>query len=479
MDESKEGHNSPERNVEMVRKYSKKSRKFFGPTLRRILLYGLIIPALILALYTSYLLGQAVGKHEFTQLVHQATATISHKEATPEQSLPSADFAPFWDAWFLLEKHFAEETPADSPEPQTQGQDRVWGAIQGLTASYGDPFTSFLPPEEHEHFEADISGEFTGVGMEIGNRDGFLTVISPLPGSPADKAGIRPKDIIEHIDGEDSLRMGVGQAVNLIRGPQGEEVTLTILRRGETEPLEISITRDVITIPTIETQIVDDTFVIKLFSFTTKSPRLFAQALQEFAESGQSKLILDLRGNPGGFLEAAIDITSRFLPEEAVIVTEQYSDTRGEKIRYSTGYNHFNDNLRMVTLINNGSASASEIVAGALRDHNQALLIGQQSFGKGSVQELFNLTKDTSLKITIAKWLTPSGAHISEEGITPDITTSPYEREEDGSTYSQDYREDTEIKQAIDILARDDFQELFTTIPAELQNLNVEEGEDK
>lgn len=470
---------SSERNVEMVRKYSKINKPSIFKKFRSIFTYFIFIPAIIILCVASYQVGLKKGSHQFSDLVLGETSGINNKTAPQDRDLPQANFAPFWDAWVLLEQNFVDGANGSSTDETTDDQDRVWGAIQGLAQSYGDPFTSFLPPEENESFEADITGEFSGVGMEIGNRDGYLTVISPLPGTPADRSGMRPKDIIEKVDGTDTLRMPVEQAVKLIRGPRGEDVVLTVLRRGEPEALEITITRDVITIPTIETDVVDGVFVIKLFSFTSKSPRLFAEALEEFSQSGSPYLIIDLRGNPGGFLEAAIDITSRFLPEDALIVTEQYSNERGERERYSKGYNHFNDNLRIITLLNGGSASASEIVAGALRDHNKSLVMGQQSFGKGSVQELFNLTKDTSLKITIAKWLTPNGHHISEQGISPDIPTEPYQQDSDNGTYSQDYAQDTEIQKAVEVIKRNDFQDLFESIPEDLLLLMEESKEEE
>ena len=461
-----------QRNIEMVRKYDKEHRVRIHRTMRWAIAAALLALCMLFVSVGAYTVGHAVGARDFRALVEGETAYIQNKHASASSSDMSLDFDPFWDAWVLLDQHFVESTNASSSYQAEYGeQGKVWGAIQGLAASYGDPFTTFMPPEEAEMFDSEISGRFSGVGMEIGNRDGYLTVISPLPGTPADKAGIQPQDIISKIDGEDSLRMSSNRAVQLIRGPRGEAVTLTILRPGESEERTIRIVRDTINIPTIETQLIDGVFVIKLFSFSAQSADMFRQALQEFAKADTPYLVLDLRGNPGGYLDAAVDMSSRFLDSEQIVVIEEQGGDRPDKVMYSEGYNHFSDELRMVILVNGGSASASEIVAGALRDHEKALVLGQQSFGKGSVQELFRLTNDTSLKITIARWLTPNGTQINEQGITPDIVLSPNEPTEGEGTYRQDYSTDSEIIQAIEIVKRPDFVSLFESIPTELQNI--------
>ena len=390
----------------MIRKISKKdvtrTTSFVKKYWKQTVYWLLILAVYPISLFVVFTIGLAMGKHELGLLIDQNVAGVYNREVPKERK--DADFAPFWEAWTLLDNKFVGSDSATSTDA-TNEQDRVWGAIQGLTDSYGDPFTSFLPPEENALFEDDIKGEFTGVGMEIGNRDGYLTVTSPLPKTPAARAGIQAKDIVSFIDDVDSLRMPIEQAVRLIRGEQGTEVSITVLRKGEPEPLVFTITRDVIKIPTLETGVVDDTFVIKLYSFTAKSPILFQEAMSKFIDSGKTSLVLDLRGNPGGYLEAAVSISSWFLDEGALVVDEDLGSSRDHRPHYSKGYNVLSDDLRMVVLTDGGSASASEIVAGALRDYNKALLVGDTTFGKGSVQELFGLTNDTALKITIAKWL--------------------------------------------------------------------------
>ena len=432
---------------------------------------GLVLAPLVLfvAVAVSFTLGYTLGSHKFNALVSGNISNVFETE-TPRaiSEAEEIDFEPFWDAWTLLNQRFyGSATFASTTVGQVSGQEKVWGAISGLTASYGDPFTTFLPPEDNEIFEADIQGEFSGVGMEIGSRNGLLTVISPLPGTPAAQAGIRPKDVVAEIDGVDSLNMPTDQAVRLIRGPKGEPVVLSILREGQTGPLEITVIRDVIDIPTITTELSGDVFIISLYSFTAKSPELFKNALQEFIDSGSERLILDLRGNPGGFLQAAVSVSSWFLAADKLIVEEDFGGNQENKPHYSQGFNVFTDRLKMVILTNGGSASASEIVAGALRDHRVALLVGQTTFGKGSVQELFDLTDETSLKITIAKWLTPSGDHISEDGIVPDIPVGDnYSRDEFASSFDID-DQDPMIAVAKKALQDPDFKNFFDEVPAE------------
>ena len=326
----------------------------------------------------------------------------------------TVDYAPFWKAWNILsEKH----VNAGSTTPQ----DKVWGAIQGLASSYKDPYTVFMPPVEAKDFDTQVSGNFGGVGMEIGLKDTIVTVIAPLKGSPAEKAGMRPGDKVIQINKKVTSGLSTEEAVRLIRGEVGTKVTLLVYREGRKLPFEVTIVRDVIQIPTMDTEKrADGIFVIRLYNFSAVSDGLFRKGLQEFVESGLDKLVLDLRGNPGGYLDAAVDMASFFLPKGAVVVRENYGTKRPEDALHSAGFNIFTDKLKMVILVNGGSASASEILAGALSEHGIAKIVGTQTFGKGSVQELIKLTPTTNLKVTIAKWYTPKGVSISEKGITPD-----------------------------------------------------------
>lgn len=348
------------------------------------------------------------------------------------------DFNDFWRAWNILNEKYV------SPDEITD-QDKVWSAIQGLASSYKDPYTVFMPPAESEMFNEDIQGSFSGVGMEIGIREGIITVVSPLKNTPAEKAGIKPGDKIIKIDEQITSSFSTDQAVKLIRGEKGTAVKLTISREGIADLIEISVVRDNINIPTIDTEKREDVFIISLYNFSATSPNLFRDALREFVESKTNKLVLDLRGNPGGYLEAAVDMASWFLPAGKVIVTEDYGADEEDKVHRSKGYNIFNNNLKFVILVNGGSASASEILAGALKEHGIAKIVGTKTFGKGSVQELINLTPDTSLKITVAKWLTPNGNSISNNGLEPDVNVEiTQEQFEDGL--------DPQLDKAIELL---------------------------
>jgi carboxyl-terminal processing protease len=327
------------------------------------------------------------------------------------------DFKAFWKAWNLIQERYV---PATTTDPITD-EDLVYGAIKGLADALGDPYTVFLPPQEAEVFSEDIRGNFEGVGMEIGIRDDSLVVVAPLKGTPAERAGIRSGDKILEISGESTDGMTVDAAVQRIRGERGTTVELVIQREGERELLTITIIRAVINIPTIETSVEEGVFVIRLFNFSAISSGLFRQALREFVQSEGKTLILDLRGNPGGFLEASVDMASWFLPTGAVVVSEDFGGDKEPRFHRSKGYDIFTDQLKMVILVDRGSASASEILAGALREHDVAILIGESTFGKGSVQELLDVTSNTALKITIARWLTPKGNSISDGGLIPDI----------------------------------------------------------
>lgn len=329
-----------------------------------------------------------------------------------------ADLSPLFKAWNILDQNFASATSTATTTPQ----DKVYGAIEGLAASFGDPYTVFFPPKEKSLFDTQVQGNFSGVGMEIDVKNGALTVVSPLKDTPASRAGIKSGDIILKIDGKDTAAMSTDDAVSAIRGKEGTSVVLQ-LRRGDAKPFDVSVVRETINLPTVDTALrPDGVFVIQVYTFNSLAPEKFRQALRTFAESGSDKLVIDLRGNPGGYLDAAVDMASWFLPVGETIVTEDYGPKQSPEVDRSRGYDVFSSNLKIAILIDGGSASASEIFAGALHDHGKATLVGEKSFGKGSVQQLFDITNDTSLKVTIARWLTPNGISISHEGITPDIT---------------------------------------------------------
>ncbi len=376
------------------------------------------LSSVIILVILAFFLGVYTGVSRKTDV--EKVLGLSAKE-TPTD-LADTDFSPFWKAWNTIDEKYPG---AD----KITNQERVYGAIAGLMHSLKDPYSVFFDPEETKSFEEQISGNFSGVGMEVGMKDEILTVIAPLKDTPAERAGIKSGDKILKINNTSTSGVSVEKAIQLIRGEKGTEVTLTILHSGDQKSQDIKIIRDTINAPTLDTELrPDGIFVITLYSFSANSASLFRDALKEFAMAKGDKLVLDLRGNPGGYLDSAVYMSSWFLPEGKVIVTEDYGGDQTPEVFRSKGYelirnrteDVLGDQLKFVILIDGGSASASEIVGGAMQDHKKAILVGDQSFGKGSVQQVIDMTKDTILKITIAKWLTPNGTSISKLGLTPD-----------------------------------------------------------
>ncbi len=380
----------------------------------------------ILFVCAFFVLGIYVGNHNRSE-----TEKVIGVLDMDSQVTSQTDFSPFWKTWNIMDEKHPEAS-------KTSNQDRVYGAISGLVSSLDDPYTIFFNPEETKLFEEEIAGNFDGIGIEVGMKDKILTVVAPLKDTPAFRADIRSGDRILKIDDTVTTGLTIDSAIKLMRGSKGTPVILTIYREGIEQPKEIEIIRDTINFPTLDTEVrKDGIFVIKLYSFSANSAGLFRNAIKEFYNSGKNKLLLDLRGNPGGYLEAAVDMASWFLKGGKVVVTEDYGDNRESEIFRSKGYDLFDNKLSMIILIDGGSASASEILAGALQDNGIAKLVGTQSFGKGSIQEVVNITSDTVLKITVAKWLTPNGTSISEKGLTPDYLVENTEKDMENKTDSQ------------------------------------------
>ena len=325
------------------------------------------------------------------------------------------DFGIFWDAWKIIKTRYLKASELDK-------KDMVYGAIKGLVDSLDDPYSEFLEPEISKRFLENIRGSFEGIGAEIGMKDNALTVIAPLEGTPAQRAGLRSGDRIIKIDGQITTDLTLEEAVNLIRGPKGTQVTLTILREeNDSEPLEIKITRGVIKIPVINWELKDQGRIayVRLYSFTESAANDFSNVANKILKSSAQKIILDLRDNPGGYLETAVDIAGWFVEPGKIVVIEKRGE--GDLENYRSHGKAFFKSWPVVVLINKGSASASEILAGALRDLQGAKLIGQVTFGKGSVQEMEKLEKNAFIKLTVAEWLTPKGISINKNGLSPDI----------------------------------------------------------
>lgn len=324
-------------------------------------------------------------------------------------------------------------------------EELIDGLKSGLVEAAGDPYTEFFDQESAADFNDQLSGSFTGIGAELGkNENNNIIVVAPIKGFPAEKAGLRAQDIIVSVDGESTEGWVVEQAVSNIRGPEGTEVTLGIIRGNE--QLDLTITRAEINIPSVEYEIREDGVgYIQMRSFWSDTPRLAEQAAREFVSKDVEKIVLDLRGNPGGSLEASIEVAELWLKDGATILEERRDGKTVEVFR-ATGNGPL-QGVETVVLIDQGSASASEIVAGALRDNDAATLVGQTSFGKGSVQQIISLPNGSQLKVTIARWYTPGGKNIDKEGIKP-------EREVEYTPEDAEADRDPQLDAAIELLNR-------------------------
>ena len=348
------------------------------------------------------------------------------------------DFSLFWEAYYKLQEKFVNKEKFNT-------QEMIYGAISGMVKSLDDPYTVFFNPEDTERFIDDIKGSFEGVGMEIGIRKGQLQVIAPLEGTPAKKAGMRAGDKIIKVDETLTADITIDEAVDLIRGPKGTEVILTIYRQDWDTTKEVKIIRGIIEIPSLKLEFLEDNIAyLRLYHFTEKASFDFRKSALEILASPSQKIILDLRNNPGGYLEVAQDIAGWFLEKGETVVIEDFNEKKEQKVHKANGSAALTE-YQIVILINQGSASGSEILAGALRDNRNIKLIGEKSFGKGSVQTLERLEQGSSLKITIAKWLTPNGELITDKGLDPDIEIEITE---------EDYKEekDPQLDKAIEII---------------------------
>ncbi len=320
------------------------------------------------------------------------------------------DFGLFWEIWDLVDEKY---------NGNSDYQNMIYGSIEGMISSLSDPYSVFMDPDTTKEFMGDLDGSFGGIGAEVSLTKDQLTIVSPLKGSPAEKAGIKAGDLIMAIDGEDTSDMTLGKAVSLMRGDPKTEVVLTIIRESADKPLKIKIIRDVVEIESIKYELKKNKIAyVELARFADDTTRKFDEAIEKMKKDGAKKMVLDLRNNPGGYLDTAVEIVDFFL-EDGVVVKEEFGD--GSKKTFEATKGAKLDGFEIVILINKGSASGSEIVAGALKDYDKAYLIGETSFGKGSVQDLEEFSDGSSLRLTVAKWLTPDGIWVHEKGIEPDL----------------------------------------------------------
>lgn len=415
----------------------------------RTALKGIRNLAIILALMiVSASVGFDLGRKKIAiSLTPKQIPFIQIKNKYPPEN-ENLNFNLFWDVWDRINNQYIDRTEINK-------QNLIYGAIKGMVSSLGDPYTVFLPPDDNHRSKEDLAGSFEGIGAQLGQKEGHIIVVAPLKGLPAEKAGILAGDYIVEVEGEDTTGWTLPEAVNKIRGVGGTVVTLTIVREGENEPLKIPITRGIINVPSIDTQIIGadctagKTCLAKPIKDCASCPQVALLQLSRFGGNTNTEwqkavdeilafkqdaidnnksfkgMILDLRNNPGGFLQSAVFISSEFIDSGTIV---QQKDITGAQENYEVERVGRLLDIPMVVLINRGSASASEIVAGALRDHKRATLVGDKSFGKGSVQEAQELSENAGLHVTIAKWFTPNGTSINHDGIEPDIAIK-YDKE--------------------------------------------------
>ncbi|HAR99715.1 MAG: Carboxyl-terminal protease [Candidatus Moranbacteria bacterium GW2011_GWC2_37_73] len=379
---------------------------------KRMLKYFVQIFAIILLGGGVFWMGFENGKNS-----GQLEAPISIEGAmfkNKDQGADGAiDFSLFWSVWDLLKSKYVDAGSLDAKK-------LYYGAIKGMLAATGDPYTTFLDPIENQKFGEDISGNFEGIGAELGIKSGILTVIAPLQGTPAEKAGIRSGDKIIKIDGKSSGDMTIEEAVDHIRGKKGTSVVLTVYREGNADAQDITVQRGIINVKSVTFEVKENNIAyIKITRFGDDTNKLFAEAIKKVSTAKNQGLVIDLRNNPGGYLETSIDVASKLLPKGKIVVIEE-SGNKSQKKMYTRGGDVASE-IETVVLINEGSASASEILAGALKNNRSNItLVGKKSFGKGSVQEFIEMPQGTAAKITVARWLTPDGTQINEQGIKPD-----------------------------------------------------------
>lgn len=358
--------------------------------------------------YGGFLAGNVHGARS---IVPEGEGRVTNQGGTGQKNLEEdVDFRGFWEIWNLV-----KDVYVDQPVSEV---DLYYGALEGMVSALDDEYSVFLDPELTEEFTHELEGTFFGIGAEIDSRDDYIVVVAPLSDSPAQQAGLLAGDRILAVDGEDIFGISVTEAVFRIRGELGTDVVLTVFRDGVEEPFDITITRGEIQISSVEWEIRDDGIaVIEIFMFNEETTDLFQEAVQEVLTSDVDGLILDLRNNPGGLLSEAINVAGFWVSGETVVIEKVGDQQKG----FSAGGFAQLASIPTVALVNGGSASGSEILAGALQDYDFATVIGEQTFGKGSVQELYEFPDGSALKVTVAEWLTPLGRSINETGITPDI----------------------------------------------------------
>lgn len=394
----------------------------------------------LLLVILAFLLGWQIGHRDLLLRWENYKPTVSIENREPPKNI-NLDFRLFWDTWDLLSREYLDKKAIDP-------QKLFYGAISGMVQAVGDPYTFFLTPEQQKSSKEELNGAFEGVGIQLGfNKDKRLVVIAPLSGTPAEKAGIKAQDLILKIDDKDTSGISLPEAVKLIRGVKGTQVKLTILAEDDGEPKDYILIRDTIIVKSVEvtyktTPNSKDVAVLKLSRFGERTKDEWNAAVWDIISKNPQGLILDVRNNPGGFLEGAVFIASEFLDSGDVVLQENAS---GQRTPFKVNRAGKLTKIPLIVLINKGSASASEIVAGALQDRKRARLVGEKSFGKGTIQEAQDLEGGTGIHITVAKWLTPQGLWVNDtDGLEPDMVLEEEKKEATGK--------DLQLKKALELL---------------------------
>lgn len=364
------------------------------------------------------------------------------EQATPEdlQEL----FEPFWETWNILQEQYVDQ-PLDN-------EALMQGALQGMLESLGDEHTSYMDPDQFTQANIPLEGEYEGIGAWVDPDAEYLTIVSPMPGSPAEEVGLEPGDQIIAVDGEDMTGIDGNLVIRQVLGPAGSQVELTIQREGQEEPFDVTITRAKITIPSVDYRMLEEENLayIQLITFGETTTQDLRNAIEDLMEESPRGMILDLRNNGGGFLTTAIDVASEFIPE-GVVMYEQFGD--GSRDTFYANERGLATEIPLVVLVNEGTASASEIVTGAIQDYDRGAVVGVTTFGKGSVQTWVPLSNDQgAVRVTIARWLTPNGRQIHQVGLEPDYVVELPEVPEDATQEQIEALEDTQLNKAIELL---------------------------
>lgn len=365
---------------------------------------ALVAVLVLVVILTSSGMGFAAGWY--------LRPNVSPTPAPASQSDIQQRFQIFWEAWNVIERDFNRDDPLDT-------QKMIYGAVSGMVRALGDPYTVFVEPAQAKIFDEDLEGSFEGIGATVDVVEGYLVIIETLQGSPAEQAGLRAGDIVLQADGKSLEGLDLMQAIAMIRGPKGSQVRLLIQRRDVAEPFEVSVVRAKIDLPTVSYRLLDNGIgYVRLTEFNNQATARLQGALREIMARKPKGLIFDMRGNPGGYLHIAVQVASQFI-RDGVIVTEKDHD--GKVTEYKAEGRGLAFDVPLVVLVDGGSASAAEIVAGAIQDSGRGILIGRQTYGKGSVQTSHNFGDGSSLRVSIARWYTPKGHQLDGKGLTPEI----------------------------------------------------------